>query len=260
MRVQEVLDKLMEPVGTIENTVDTLKSGSAEMEVTGIGVTFMATQHCIRQAVEQGLNLIISHESAFYSHWDKMQAEDSVYVEKQKLIEDSGIAVFRFHDYCHRYQPDAITRGLAEALEWESYITAEQSASTILSIPERSVKDIAEYTKSKLGIDYVRVTGDLSMPCSKIGLLVGYRGGGALAIPLMDKENLDLIICGEGPEWEMPEYVRDAVSQGKKKAAVVLGHAESEVPGMRYLAHSIQEMFPGTPVKFLEDSPIFKVI
>ena len=35
-------------------------------------------------------------------------------------------------------------------------------------------------------------------------------GGGALAIPYFEAEHLDLIITGEGPEGETPEYVRDA--------------------------------------------------
>lgn len=55
------------------------------------------------------------------------------------------------------------------------------------------------------------------MECQRIGLLAGYRGGGEVVIPLFQNQNLDLIIAGEGPEWESPEYVRDALQQGKKK-------------------------------------------
>ena len=65
--------------------------------------------------------------------------------------------------------------------------------------------------KNRLGITYLRAHGDLGMECSKIGLLAGYRGGAQNALPLFDREQLDLIIYGEGPEGETPEYVSDAV-------------------------------------------------
>lgn len=44
--------------------------------------------------------------------------------------------------------------------------------------------------------------GDLSMECRRVGILVGYRGTGEMIIPLFHKESLDLVIYGEGPEWE----------------------------------------------------------
>jgi len=46
----------------------------------------------------------------------------------------------------------------------------------------------------------LRVTGDLSASCTRIGILVGYRGGGQNAIPLFEGEGVDVAITGEGPE------------------------------------------------------------
>ena len=57
-----------------------------------------------------------------------------------------------------------------------------------------------------------------------------------------------MAITGEGPEWETPEYVRDALAQGKKRALIALGHGESEQPGMKYLAAILRERFPGLAV------------
>lgn len=58
-----------------------------------------------------------------------------------------------------------------------------------------------------------------------------------MAIKVIQKENPEVIIYGEVPEWEMPEYIRDSIQQGKQKALIVLGHAESKAPGIKYLAH-----------------------
>src|SRR5687768_18188792 len=39
----------------------------------------------------------------------------------------------------------------------------------------------------------------------------------------------------EVAEWETSEYIRDARAQGLQRSLVVLGHAQSEEPGMRWL-------------------------
>ncbi len=262
LTVQEIVDRLTMPIGEIPNTVDLLKSGNPNMGVKGITTSFMPSQHVIDQSIRMGANLLITHEGLYYSHRDQTEImkQDSVYQEKSLLINESGIAIFRFHDYWHRYQPDGIMAGLVDALGWALYVERHQPTATILTIPSMTVKVIAGHVKKQLGIEFVRTAGDVNLTCSRIGLLAGYRGGGALSIPLFEKEKLDLIIYGEGPEWETPEYVRDSVYQGKNKALIVLGHAESEESGMKYLAQQIKKIFPHIPVHFIPEKPVFQVI
>ncbi|WP_416147405.1 Nif3-like dinuclear metal center hexameric protein [Salipaludibacillus sp. HK11] len=261
LTIQDVIDRLTSPVEEIENSVDTLKFGSPSINITGIAITFMPSNEAIKKAIELGANLLITHEGLFYSHWDENNlGENQVYTNKLNLLKDSGIAVYRFHDYWHRYRPDGIMTGLVESLEWDTYVEEHQAAATILTIPTMTAQQIAEYVKKKIGIDYIRCIGDLSMSCTRIGLLAGYRGGGSMAIPLFENQNLDLILYGEGPEWETPEYVHDAIYQGKEKALIVLGHAESEEPGMKYLAKIIDNMFPSVPIHFIPTEQRFRVI
>jgi putative NIF3 family GTP cyclohydrolase 1 type 2 len=257
-----VLQRLVERASRLEQTVDRLIFGSSETRVTAIVTTFLATQHVLEQAVALGANLVITHEGVFYSHHERMDslAEDPVYLTKRQWIEKSGIAVVRFHDHVHRYRPDGITEGLVQALDWKSYVEEHQPTACILHMPAKTLSDIAEDVKIKLGIPYVRVVGDPTTPCSRVGLLVGYRGGGATAIPLFESRRLDLIIAGEGPEWETPEYVRDAVHQGKRKALLFLGHAASEEPGMRNLTELLKEEFPDIPVHFVAERPLFQIM
>lgn len=262
LTIEDVLDQLIRPVGTLKNTVDTLKFGNLTTEVKGIATAFMPTYDVIKQAISMGASLLIVHEGVFYSHHDHTDFLESnpVYDEKRRLIEESGIAIFRIHDYIHRYQPDGIMVGLLEALAWHNYVEQHQQTASILSIPAMTVKDISEYIKDKLGIDFVRVVGDLSAECKRIGLLAGYRGSGSLAIPLLENQNLDLVIYGEGPEWETPEYIRDAVYQENQKALIVLGHAESEESGMKWLAKRMKTIFPNLPVWFIQEKPVFQLI
>jgi putative NIF3 family GTP cyclohydrolase 1 type 2 len=262
--VQDVVKRLTDPVETVEDTVDTLKFGSLNTEVSGIAVTFMPTYTSVQTSIELGANLLIAHEGIFFSHRDEAALGESpgnqVYTEKYDLINESGLAIYRFHDYWHRYQPDGIMTGLVQSLEWDPYVTKHQAAATVLTIPPMTVTEIAQYVKDKLNIEFVRCTGDLSMSCTRVGVLVGYRGGGSQAIPLSEQHDLDLVIYGEGPEWETPEYIRDSVAQGKQRSLIVLGHAESEQPGMKYLADVIAEMFPAVPVHFIPNEPCFKVL
>ena len=260
--VKEIMERLKEPIGVISNTVDSLKTGDPNMEVKGITTSFMPTQYVIEESVRLGANLLITHEGLYYRHMGQtgLGEQNSVGFEKSHLIKESGIAIFRFHDYWHRYQPDGIMTGLVKCLGWDSYVKENRPTVTIVTIPTMSLNKVAEHIKKQLGVEYVRISGNAETPCSRIGLLAGFRGGGELTIPLFEKENLDLLIYGEGPEWETPEYVRDAIYQGKNKSLIVLGHAESEASGMKYLAQQIKKIYPHIPVHFIPENPVFRVL
>jgi len=227
----------------------------------GIATTFMPSYQVLQKAAMYGLNLVLAHEAPFYNHMDHVDwlAHDPVYLAKSAWLAQSGISVFRLHDYLHRCKPDSITEGLIRDLEWEMYvdkreITIELSRTIDLSpltIPKMRLGEVVKHVKEKLNIPHIRVVGDPSMVCSRVGILPGYQGVGDLAIRYFQKADLDLIVTGEGPEWETPEYVRDAVAQGMNKALMVIGHEASEESGMRYLAKSLKVMYPTLPVEHI---------
>lgn len=259
--VNQVMDELTKHT-EVEGTVDKLLFGNAEQEVTGIAVSFMASQDVIERAIALGANLLIAHESPYYSHAAPLEelASCPVYRRKLHLIEESEIAIFRYHDYWHRYRSDGIMMGLIQALNWEADVIKYESVSAVVALPQMTAYEVALYLKTKLNLPYVRIAGDSSAVCKRAGVVVGYRGGGRTAIPLFTSDQVDLIIAGEGPEWETPEYVRDASHQEAGKALIMLGHAESEEPGMNYLAQQLSMAYPSTPVHFIGGKPIFSVI
>ncbi|MCL6459963.1 MAG: Nif3-like dinuclear metal center hexameric protein [Gorillibacterium sp.] len=258
--VKDVIDKLKEPVAPIYHTVDTLKSGNLEQTVTGIATVFTATCHAIKQAAAAGANLIITHEPTFYQHEDKTEwlQNDSVVKAKQALIEETGIAIFRFHDYWHSYKPDGITTGMLQALDWETLVNKEEpNMEHILQFPPMTVNQIAEHVKAKLGISNLRLVGDPTMVCQKVALAPGFGGCGPMSIPLFSEHHVDLVIAGESPEWETPEYVRDAVELGEQKALLIIGHLKSEEAGMASLTERLRVWFPGLNITFIEEKPVF---
>ena len=59
---------------------------------------------------------------------------------------------------------------------------------------------------------------------------------------------VDVLVCGEAPEWQTAEYVRDALACGQNKALIVLGHEPSEEAGMAYLAEWLKPRVMGIPI------------
>lgn len=252
--VQMVLDRLIEPVGQLEKTVDTLKSGRLDAEVRKVAVVFMTTYAAIKQAVESGVDLIITHEPTYYNHMDEGEwlSGNPVYEKKRALIEESGIAIFRLHDYVHSYQPDGILIGMLKQLEWESYSSPEELR--LLTLPSgevHTVRTIAAHLKSKLGIESMLVAGDLNLPVKRMGLLPGASGGRS-HIQFLGSQDIDLLIVGETNEWETNEYVRDAADMGFAKALIVTGHQKSEEAGMQTVVEMLHEAFPELNVALME--------
>ncbi|MEF2244350.1 Nif3-like dinuclear metal center hexameric protein [Paenibacillus sp. IITD108] len=263
LTIGELIDYLTSRGPAVSPTVDKLLYGEPDTTITSVAVTFLATQSVIKQAAELGANLIISHEHPYYNH-NGMQheqwKEDAVAQNKHLSIMESGIAIFRYHDHCHREQIDLITDGLVRQLEWEPYMEQRLPAASIAVLPSMSAADIAEHIKHTLRIPYVRLIGDPSQACSRVAITVGYRGGGNVVLPLLREQRVQLVIAGEGPEWEAPEYVRDAREQGLDYSMIMLGHAESEAPGMRYIAQLLAEQFPHIAVHTLIDKPLYAIL
>jgi putative NIF3 family GTP cyclohydrolase 1 type 2 len=246
--VQEAIDRIVARVpGTPRaNSVDTLKTGRGDAAVTGIVTTFMATVPVLRRAAALGANLVITHEPTFYNHLDQTDwlAADPVHQAKRRLIDEHGIAVFRFHDYWHQHRPDGILYGVLRDLGWKQYATPGDPR--VLDLPAAPLADLAVAMKERLGItNPVRIVGDPRLVCRRVGILVGAWGGRPQISLLSQRPDLDVLIVGEAAEWETPEYVRDAAALGRRVALLVLGHAASEEAGMKYLAEWLADVLPG---------------
>lgn len=261
MKVQDVINAIVADCrlpAPLERTCDILVAGRPDMEVTGIVTTFMATVDVIRKAAEIGANMIITHEPTWFNGPDEIDwlREDPVYLAKKKLLEDLGIAVWRFHDHMHFARPDRIYEGLNRELGWQAYYKPQGTFHHIYEIDEHSLAELAAFLKEKLKMNYVRVIGDPAMVCRKIGILVG---GGSLGLgrevmpmEFMREHNLDCIVCGEITEWTLSAYVNDARMLGMNKSMIVIGHERSEEWGMKDMARWLKPLVGGLPVTFIE--------
>jgi putative NIF3 family GTP cyclohydrolase 1 type 2 len=251
LTIQEAINRILQniPGAPFSDTVDVVKTGNAGQTLTGIVTTFLASQAVIEKAIGLGRNLVITHEPLFYNHLDRTDwlADNPVYQAKRRLLEEHQVVVWRFHDYWHSHQPDGIYTGLMKKLGWERYIKPG-AQDPLFTIPQTTTGALARFLKAKLEASGVRVVGNLDMPCRKVLFMVGAMGGENI-IKFSSGFDVDVVISGEGGgEWETCEYVRDAITQGRKLSLILVGHAASEEPGMAYLAEWLRERFPTTPI------------
>lgn len=233
-----------------QNTVDTFKAGDPNTVVTGVVTTFLPTMDVLRRAVAAGDNLIISHEPTFYNHPDDTRAfeNDPVYREKRAYIDEHHLVIFRFHDGWHLRQPDGIVEGWIRKAGWKQY----QSSSNqfLFTLPSTTVNGLAQQLQATFGARIIRIIGDPNMSVSHAAYIPG-AGGEAKHVMALERPDVDVLVTGEGSEWEIVEYVRDAMLQGKHKAIILLGHDTSEEIGMQYCAEWLRPMFPGLRIDYI---------
>ncbi len=273
MTVREIVDAMIQKTGVpplpLNKTCDQLMAGSWDMEVKGVAMTFMATVDVIKKAAALGANFIITHEPTWFTGRDDTDwlEGDPVYLEKKKLIEETGVAIWRFHDHMHFAQQDGIYRGFDREAGWEDYrmpILYDPKGPAFLKgrfdgcyeIPATTLRGLCEYLKARMGMKTMRIIGNPDMPVSRVGVL---PGGGSLGLgveempmELMRRRNLDVILCGDITEWTLPAYVRDAAQLGMNKAIIVLGHERSEEPGMKWLGEWMRDFTGDIPLYFTD--------
>ena len=269
MKVNEVIDRILtDSCGDFrfENTCDLIISGSGDTEVKGIVTTFMATVDVIREAIETGHNMIITHDPKYFAGADRTEwlKDDKVYIAKKKLIDDNKIVIWRYHDHMHIAKTDRIYDGLLNEIGWKDYLIKGQKHPHCYEIEETTLFDLAQFFKKKFSMNSVRYIGDPDMKIRRVGILVG---GGSLGLgreempmELVREMELDTVVCGEITEWTLCAYINDASMLGFNNGMIILGHERTEEWGMKYMADWLKPLVEGIPVTFISAGEPFGYI
>ena len=250
---REVVAQIQQQIGLPwkQETVDTFKAGNPDTAVTGIAVTMMATMDVLERASAEGLNFVITHEPTFYSHLDTpdgMPESDPVWAEKREFIKKHGMVVWRFHDHWHMRQPDGIEAGMVHALRWEKFQNPDNPY--LFVIPGTTLRQLAQEVAKKLNSPVVRVVGDPQMKVTRVGFSPG-AAGFQRETHALERDDVQVLMVGETREWETVEYAADAVSEGRNKALIVIGHIPSEQPGMEECARWLKAFVKNVPIEFV---------
>jgi putative NIF3 family GTP cyclohydrolase 1 type 2 len=248
----EAVDRIVKATGAAlpDKTVDTIKAGNPATVVTGIATTFTPSMEVLRKAVAAGDNLIVTHEPTFYNHLDDpaMFVDDPVYKEKLAYINEHHLVVWRFHDTWHLRNPDGIVEGFVARAGWKQYQNPGEEE--YFTLPQTTVLGLAKDLEQRFHARVIRVIGDPGMKVTKVGYLSG-ASGEAKHVKALERDDVEVLVVGEAPEWETVEYVRDAQLEGRHKALILLGHLTSEEVGMENCAAWLKPMFPGLRVDYV---------
>ena len=233
--------------------VDGIKAGDAEKEVKKVGVCLTASVDVIRAAAEWGADLLITHEPTFASHIDD-ERDTPLGKMKGKLIEESGLTIYRWHDSTHFRGSDKIGEGFLSRLGWQGKFDGQTEF--ILDNPKTPV-EIAREIADKLQLGHPRIVGKLDGQVTKIGLYLGARGSDPYT--KFRDDSLEVAIAGEVCEWYDGEPVRDLAQFGIQKTLIILGHAGSERAGMEDLADTINATYgdKGISAKYFECGELY---
>jgi putative NIF3 family GTP cyclohydrolase 1 type 2 len=253
LTVGAVVERIKQHVGVAWRTptVDNLVAGDPDIHVKSIATTMMATFDVCKRAEALGCNFIVTHETPFYLHQDKIDdiRENPVLKAKQAFLTEHNMAVLHFHDHLHAMHPDGVAKGMIEQLGWEQHIDATGDLKR-LHFQGLPLRQLTQQMAATLKARTIRVVGDPDLAVHTVATSWGYCGreGG---IQILSDPGVEVLVCGETREWELVEFAQDAITAGEKKALVIVGHVLSEQGGMRFATSWLNGFVPEVPVIFV---------
>lgn len=238
------------------NTCDTVKCGDPGRDINHVGVCFMGTAEVIEKAKALGVEFLIVHEPLYYDHWDRSREDQPLVQLKRKLVEDSGLTIWRYHDYIHALPEDGIETGVLEKLGWSGHFIGH---ALWLMDEARTAEQMAADIREKLNCGGVRVSGRTDVPFTLLKLAEGDAGVDTKYTDKLFASGFEgVVFAGEVCEWAALEQFRDAAYFGLNAAMIVCGHAASEEAGMEVLAEKLQKKHPELKVSFIPTGEVYK--
>ena len=255
MKAKELFEEIIKGGNADMKTCDTLKAGNPNKELNKVAVTMFATVETVKRAKAWGADMLIVHEPTYYDHFEEID-DLPVVLAKRKLIEESGITIYRFHDYMHDREIDQIPEGEIYYLGLKGRVEkTPYSASYLFTADEPTTAlELANKMENELGIKRVRIAGTRDKKSTKIALCFGTPGG---VFELLCDESIEIVLTGEACEWKLAEYARDADALGINKSLIVMGHIGSERDGMRLLAKRLSEKHTEFETCYIECGEVY---
>jgi putative NIF3 family GTP cyclohydrolase 1 type 2 len=224
--------------------------GVPDGELTGVLVCWLPTGAAIAAARRLDCNLIIARDQfnfppdysgALIDH----NLSDKVTLRRLRALTDAGIGVFRAHSSLDEIVLDSF----AQALGLPEPEICGSRLRRIYHLAAMPARQLAAQVKERMGVDTLRVCGDLRHSVRRVALLWGNTGCAHNPHGLEPLLHLhpDVLITGETDEYPL----RAALDAGI--AVIEVGHARSVAPGLRRFAAMLRGQFPGLRVEFYEN-------
>lgn len=238
-----------------EPSVDRIIIGDPDTKIKKAGTAWTPYFKTLKNAVSQGINVLVVHEPTFYTHWDLDKKNQDFYNSpspakeqylgaletKKRYIESNGLVIIRSHDVPDIIKNFGIPFSLGQKLGLKNEdILRSKDFYNVYRIEKNTAANVAKIIAGKLK-DFnqpgVAFYGDPNRPVSTVGL-----GTGCICDPQQYAElNPDLCIAIDDTirTWIQTTYAEDTGNP-----LVVINHGTSEEMGMRLLNDFLRKSFP----------------
>lgn len=240
-----------------DRTCDRFITGDPDAEITGIAVAWQARSSALKQAVDMGCNLFVTHEPVFYNHMDT----DERYFtqphikEKQLFIEQSKLVIFRCHDVWDQMPEVGIVDCWGDQLGLTQKVNSDRFHSVYQS-PASTLAELAQHVAGRtreLGQNSVQMCGDPNARVSRVAI-----GCGAITrYETMVGLGADAII---GTDDGMNYWADGAWCLDRGIPLVIVNHCTAEEPGMQSLARYLSAHFPEVPTSFIPQGCMYQTV
>ena len=236
-------------------TVDRIIIGDPETKVKKIGTCWMPYWETCKKAVESGVNVLVSHEPTFYTHWDLDEKKGDyfsspeftkkLYIDqverKKKWINKNGLVIIRNHDTMDALKDVGIPFSLGKFLGFNnSEIIASRTYYNVYKVDKQPASVLAGSIAGKLseiGQPGVAFYGDPDRVVASVGV-----GTGCICDPMEFadlKPDIFIAIDDVVRTWTQTAYATDT-----GQPLIIINHGTSEEMGMRMLNQIIKQKFP----------------
>lgn len=259
MTARGIFDYLLSGANKIwDTTCDKLICGDENKEVAKVATCFKLTAKVLDEAILAGVDMIITHEPTFAVSDIE---EEATFHDKRKweTLKNSGITVYRFHDHAHDRPVDYIHDGFIRSLDLnikKKYPNESLGIARYELCEPITPREFGKTIKNKLGVECVRIVGNLDTPIQSICL--GLGSVGFKQIQYLFDPGCDVFVTGEVGEVKVCEYVRDACYYGQNKSVILFGHYSAEFAGMRLLAEELNEKL--IPAVYIDSGEVYETV
>ncbi len=238
-----------------EPSVDRIIIGDQNLKIRKIGTCWLPDWNTLKKAVEKGVNIMVVHEPAFYTHWDLDNTTGDFYKapehaknqyialleEKKKWILENNLAIIRCHDVLDKLGEIGIPFALGAALGLqESDILRSETFYNVYRVKPQKGAEMAGYVAKSLkqfNQPGVMFYGDENRVVSSIGV-----GTGCICDPIQFSHlepDLFIAISDSVNTWIQTSFANDS-----GKPLVVIDHGTAEEAGMKLLSELLQKRLP----------------
>jgi putative NIF3 family GTP cyclohydrolase 1 type 2 len=255
LRAKDVAAYLRSLEEVAEPSVDRIVVGDPETEVAHIGTCWLPYWETCRQAVRDGVNLLIVHEPTFYTHWDLDEkspdlfgaspAGREAYAKEVRIKKDwilgNKLVVIRCHDVLDKIGGFGIPHAFGRLLGFGSgdIIRSKPFYNVYRTAPQPAI-EVARTIATKMiqvGQPGVAFYGDKDRTVDSVGV-----GTGCFSDPIefMDlAPGLFIAIDDVVRTWTQTVYARDS-----GHPLVVVNHGATEEAGVRGLSEFLKNRYP----------------